>query len=206
LRSPFIAACCAFAIVLSIGAEAQDNPVPDGLKDKALVVSLHAVVLAGADSAAWQSDSRRVTMPGMPVGVKLVNANVVVIIQLTPYDDGKGGLVLVTQGQVWVRTSSGELSYRTTMDTVPVGYGERVYFFPFGRSQNGEAPMRVEVVVNRYPGDLPSATDKSLPPLGPQPSPSESPASPPLLQGSPPLPGPNPGSPPSSEGQGKLHK
>jgi hypothetical protein len=126
LRSPFIAACCAFAIVLSIGAEAQDNPVPDGLKDKALVVSLHAVVLAGADSAAWQSDSRRVTMPGMPVGVKLVNANVVVIIQLTPYDDGKGGLVLVTQGQVWVRTSSGELSYRTTMDTVPVGYGERL--------------------------------------------------------------------------------
>ncbi len=169
LPAGFCLAFCALFVSVAARAQSRESDIPEGLKDKALTITINAVVMGQADTVAWQAGSSRSTIPGTPVGVKLVGTNVAILVQLTPFDDGKGGLVLVTQGQVWVKRPNGELSYFTSLDTVAVHYGERVYFFPLGRSTSGEAAMRVEVSVEHYALAPPSAKSASgsAAPLGP---------------------------------------
>lgn len=191
------------ALGFSSRVEAQETSLPGALKDDALAVRIEAVIEGGSQAAApWRSGSLRYTVPGTPTAVKLVSANAVIVVQVTPFDDGKNGLVLVTQGQVWVRQSSGDLSYRTTLNTISVGYGEKVYFFPFGRDIDGRFPLRLSIMVERYRdtpegrsgADAPKSSREALPapPSSPPPKssgPNDSPAAPgkadqpPLTQG-----------------------
>lgn len=177
--------CLIMALLVHAGARAEEGlDIPEGLKDKALTVSIKAFVVQGGASPVWQSESTRFTMPGTPVSVKLVGANVIILVQVTPYEGSvKGALVLVTQGQVWVKRPSGELSYRTSVDTVSVHYGEKVIFFPLGRKDSGETPMRLEIFVDRYRGlegkKLNENTEQPPDrPLPPPPAPSGGPTRP----------------------------
>lgn len=158
-------ACLALAgfAVLPHAMGAQD--IPEALKDKALVVRVTAIVPAalnggaaapsGLGSAnekaqAWQAGSVKYTVPGTPVPFKLAGSNLVIIVQLTPFEreDGKG-VTLIAQGQVWVKPPEGGLSYHTTVDTLSVEYGETVLFFPLGLDSDGKASMRLEISVVR---------------------------------------------------------
>lgn len=143
-------AFCAFLCICAAGLRAQESDIPPGLKDKALSVTIRAIVMGKADAVAWKANGTKATIPGIPVGVKLMGSNVAILVQLTPYEDAKGNLVLVTQSQVWVKRSDGELSYFTSLDTVNVRFGEVVLFFPLGRNADGGAAMRVEVTVDHY--------------------------------------------------------
>lgn len=131
-------------------ALAQDSEIPEALKDKALCISIRATVSGSAENAAWESLGIRNTVPGSPVGIKLVGSNVVIVFQLTPFDIGKNSVNLVTQGQVWVKKENGEFNYRTTLDSMTVRYGERVYYFPLGQDGHGASPLRVEILVEPY--------------------------------------------------------
>lgn len=185
-----------FALGLDKGLAAQDL-IPEGLKDKALSIRIQAAVVSGPSTAAWHSESQRYTMPGTPVGVKLVGSNVIILVRITPYDDGKGGLVLVTQGQVWVKGNDGDLSYRTTLDTIQVRYGEKFYIFPLGRLPNGEAPMSLQILVDHYVQNGGSADDQSKI-RGSDPDPNSA-SPPPLPKGQNPQP-PASSPPPASTG------
>lgn len=147
---PFPVAAAAFLVLAALGLSAQESPVPEALKNKALTISIQAFVLQDGTAVAWHEEGIRYTVPGTPVALRLVGSNVVIVIQVTPYDDGKNSVTLVTQGQVWVKGGNGELSYRTTLDSVTVGYGEKVLYFPLGRAPDGRAPMRVEISADHY--------------------------------------------------------
>jgi hypothetical protein len=105
---------------------------------------------------AWQAERVKYTVPGTPVPFKFIGANVVILVQVTPFSrqDAKG-VVLVAQGQVWVKSPEGGLSYHTTIDTLSVEYGETVFFFPLGLDSAGKAPIRLEISV-LHAADLPS--------------------------------------------------
>lgn len=176
----------AFLILTGLAAHplalaAQD--IPDALKDKALIVRVTAIIPAAVpeSSAApsslgaspgngiekgqpWIAQSSKYTVPGTPAPFKLVGSNIAVIVQITPFDrdDGKG-VMLIAQGQVWVKPPEGGLSYHTTIESLSVDYGETVLFFPLGLAPDGKAPMRLEISVVR-------AAD-----AGPSPSPSPGP-------------------------------
>ena len=149
---------------LAAQAQTQTPDVPEALKGKALTVSINAYVLQDGSTVAWQQQGLRYTVPGTPVAFRLVGSNVVIAIQVTPYENEKGGAILVTQGQIWVKGENGELSYRTTLESVLVRFGEKVLFFPLGRSPDGRAPICVELSVDHY-NELgkvaPSALDAS---------------------------------------------
>ena len=86
----------AAALGFSSRIEAQETSLPGALKDEALAVRIEAVIEGGSQaSAPWRSGSLRYTVPGTPTAVKLVSANAVVVVQVTPFDDGKNGLILV---------------------------------------------------------------------------------------------------------------
>ena len=67
----------------------------------------------------WQAERVKYTVPGTPVPFKFIGTNGVIIVQVTPFSrqDDKG-VELVVQGQVWVKTSDGGLSYHTSIDTL----------------------------------------------------------------------------------------
>jgi hypothetical protein len=140
--------------------------VPEALKESALAVRVFAVVPtvpavslqapeAASPGPAWQMQAVKYTVPGTPVPFKFVGANLAVLIQVTPFSrrDARG-VVLVTQGQVWVKNKEGGITYRTTSSTLAVNYGEKVFFFPLGLDASGKTPLRLEIAV-LHAADLP---------------------------------------------------
>ncbi|MDR2842814.1 MAG: hypothetical protein LBV52_06400 [Spirochaetaceae bacterium] len=124
------------------------------IEDEAIVVHLTTRVLETDKTEVWHQESDKITLPGRPVGLKVVGDNVVVAVQFTVYPrkDGKG--TLLAQGQIWVDVPGEGIKYRTTMQTVPLEFGEQLFFFPLGDDETG-AHIEIQVVVSKYSGDKP---------------------------------------------------
>ncbi len=137
-------ALATFVAAAPLALGAQD--LPESLKDQALAVHFNARLPGAGEGAGWGEQSTKFTVPGTPVSMKLVGPNAVILVQVTPFRVDGSGITLVTQGQIWVHQSSG-LSYRTSLDTVTIAFGETVVFYPLGVGSDGKAPIRVEISV-----------------------------------------------------------
>ena len=125
-----------------IGAE--DHPtnireITHRLRRQELVIEIHARVLdtdisEEEQNIVWNEVHRRTAMPGSPVGLKLVGSNIVLALQFTPFVR-RHGSVLVAQGQIFINDPEGGMRYYTSMQTIPMEFGEPIYFFPLGSSQ-----------------------------------------------------------------------
>jgi hypothetical protein len=126
-----------------------------GLRDRAVVLKIVARVVEQDQEEIWHSDNSKVTIPGRPVGIRLVGANVVVAVQFTPYLGKEGANILVAQGQIWVEIPNEGIHYQTTMQTIPLEFGELIYFFPLGsaasRRGNGDSPyIEIQLILLPY--------------------------------------------------------
>jgi hypothetical protein len=121
-----------------------------GLKDRAVVLDIVARVVEQNRQEVWNSVNSKVTIPGRPVGLKLVGANVVVAVQFTPYFRRNGRIMLVAQGQIWVDVPNEGIRYQTTMQTIPLELGERIYFFPLGSADSPDE-ARIEIMLELRP-------------------------------------------------------
>jgi len=147
MRSLSIGAALLAIAAAAVSAQEKTDEILNALKDRAVVIAVTARILQGGnETAAWNSESSKVTIPGRPVTIKLVGSNVVIAAQFTPYKKEDGRNILVAQGQVWVSTKDQGILYYTTMQTIPLEYGERVYFFPLGQKQS-DAGSRIEVQI-----------------------------------------------------------
>lgn len=124
--------------------------IPAALISEALTVSIYASVSKPAETPSWEARDIKYTIPGTSVSVKMIGTETAIVITVTPYKDKKGGLLLVVQGQVWYKDGDAGVGYRTTVDTLTIGFGERVLFYPFGAKSEGGSPLRVELVMDRY--------------------------------------------------------
>jgi hypothetical protein len=148
---------CVFSAIFFIAAgtaRAQEISLEEilpGLKDRALVLNFTARVIEQNQQEIWNEENQRVTIPGRPVGIKLVGANVVVALQFTPYLRRKGPNVLVAQGQIWIDIPNQGIHYQTTMQTIPMEFNEPIYFFPLGPiSAEDEACIEIMIKMNPY--------------------------------------------------------
>jgi hypothetical protein len=145
-------------ILLASGMSAQDFvDIPEGLRERALVFDITAKVLGGTkdSDAAWSASSKKVTIPGKPVFIKVEGANLVVTAQFTPYMRRNGEKVLVAQAQVWLESTGGGVQYMTNVQTIPLEFGEPVYFLPIGSSKSeNDAYIEIIIDVRPYSGDL----------------------------------------------------
>jgi len=138
--------------------------IPPALVGEALTVAITASVGSADDVPGWEATDIKYTIPGTAVSVKMVGSEVAIVITVTPYKKKEGGLLLVAQGQVWYKDGDAGLRYRTTIDTLTVAFGERVLFYPFGAHTSDGAPLRVELIMDRYSADAPEAAkDKAQP-------------------------------------------
>lgn len=124
--------------------------IPAALLGDALTVTVTATVPREEGAEPWQAKDIKYTIPGTAVSVKMVGSDVAVLITLTPHRSQSGQLLLVAQGQVWYKDGAAGLRYRTTLDTLSVDYGERILFYPLGAGTDGQAPLRIEMVIDRY--------------------------------------------------------
>jgi hypothetical protein len=137
------------------GANAHEDPfleeVPPGMRDRAVVLDINARIVEQNKVEVWNESHKRVTIPGRPVGLKLVGANIVVAIQFIPYLSRSRQNVLVAQGQIWVDIPNQGIRYQTTMQTIPLEFEEPVYFFPLGSSGRAdEATIEIMLILRPY--------------------------------------------------------
>lgn len=132
---------------------AQESSLAEMLpafKEQAVVINIISRVIENNRREIFNSVNSRVTIPGRPVGIKLVGSNLVVAVQFTPFFGHKGRNVLVAQGQIWIEIPGEGMRYQTTLQTIPMEFGEQVYFYPLGSVTKPEE-ARIEIQLELLP-------------------------------------------------------
>jgi hypothetical protein len=142
-----------FIISASFSVSAQDahgglGEMVSGLRRRAVVMDIDARVLGEEQVVVWNETHRKIAIPGSPVGIKLVGSNVVVEAQFTPFIRRHGN-VLVAQGQIWYNDPDKGISYYTSIQTIPLEFGEPIYFFPLGASSQFSSSIEIILTVSR---------------------------------------------------------
>jgi hypothetical protein len=147
-----------FSFILIITARGQLKAEEPGLeellpalKDQAVVLDITARVLEQNQLEVWNEGCQKVTIPGRPVRLNLVGANVVVAVQFTPYLRRRGRNFLVAQGQIWVDIPNQGIRYQTTIQTIPLDFDEAIYFFPLGSATGDNDAARIEIMLTMKP-------------------------------------------------------
>ena len=139
------------AAVAALGAQETSLEEIPGLRERAVIMRIISRIVEQNQEVVWDSENARVTIPGRPVGLRLVGANLVVAVQFTPFLRPNGQHILVAQGQIWMNVPDEGISYRTTMQTIPVQFSEEVYFFPLGsKDMENEAHIEIQLVLEPY--------------------------------------------------------
>jgi hypothetical protein len=128
------------------------------LLEKALNINIAATISETGEKAVWNIKSSELTIPGRSVTVKLVGSNVVVIAQLTPYVNADNTVLLVAQGQVWISSPlEDKIKYLTTLKSLPIKLGEKVFFFPLGanveKTSENLYNIALEITIQPYTHD-----------------------------------------------------
>jgi hypothetical protein len=137
----------------SAGVSAQEPPdgMMAGLRDRAVVLNIFARIVAQDQEEIWNSNNSKITIMGRPVNLKLIGENVVVNVQFTPYQQENGRSLLVAQGQIWISVPNEGVRYQTTLQSIPLEFGEQVYFFPLGKVHSGdEASIEIRLELHPY--------------------------------------------------------
>ena len=167
--------CCLFGCILltlvnATFLSAQEINSPSGRKEEAaalsgdslfqgifpqlmrsaLVMDINARIVEQNQTVIWNESHQKTIMPGRPVGIKLVGANLVVVAQFTPYIRRGLQKFLVAQGQIWMEIPNQGIRYYTSMQTIPLEFGEPVYFFPLGPRKDEDAAC-IEVMLTLRP-------------------------------------------------------
>jgi len=132
----------------------NDAPPQQGFiprfRGRALVLDIDARLVERDKTVIWNESHQKTTLPGRPVGIKMVGTNLVVVAQFTPYVRRGVQKFLVAQGQIWMEVPGQGIRYHTSMQTIPLEFGEPIYFFPLGQQDAGDA-ARIEVMLTLYP-------------------------------------------------------
>jgi hypothetical protein len=139
------------ALGAAFGQETALEELLPELKERAIVLDIISRVVEQNQQVVWNSINSKVTIPGRPVGIKMVGANVVMALQFTPFFRPGGNNVLVAQGQIWVNVADEGMRYQTTLQTIPIEFGEPIFFFPLGSPASPEdARIELQLEIRPY--------------------------------------------------------
>jgi len=117
------------------------------LRNKAIVLHITTKIEENNQELGSAFNSK-VTIPGRPVGIKLMGGNCVIEIRFV-LNPQKDKYVLLTQSQIWIGTSDKGMSYKTTSHSIPIDFGERILFFPLGSTPDPGNP-HIELLLTMY--------------------------------------------------------
>ena len=117
------------------------------LRDKAMVLQITTKVAENSQEV-WNAYNSKVTIPGRPVGIKLVGENLIIAVQFIPYLR-RGKYALVAQSQIWINIPNKGMSYKTNTHSIPIDLGEPILYFPLGSESASDTP-RIELLLTMY--------------------------------------------------------
>jgi len=138
-----------FSAGVQLDAQERANASQQAPRRRALIIDINARVLEETQEVVWNEVHRKITIPGSPVGIKLVGSNIVVAVQFTPVIRRQGN-VLVAQGQIWIEDPEKGIRYYTSIQTIPMEFNEPIYFFPLGASAQINSSIEIVLTVNPY--------------------------------------------------------
>ena len=144
----------------SVYREPSIDEVLPGFRHQAVELDISARVLEQNSIEIWNETHQRVTIPGRPVDLKLVGTNIVIAVQFIPYLRRSRQNMLVAQGQIWVDIPAQGIRYQTTMQTIPIEFGEPIYFFPLGSAGNSDEAS-IEIMITMQPYEYLESADAS---------------------------------------------
>lgn len=142
----------------SVVSAVELDDIVQALLDQALTVNITARVVEQDQETVQIYQLTRVTISGRAVRLRLEGGNITVIAEFTPYEDEQG-ILLVAEGQILLRTPEDEeVKYVTSMRSVPLAVGEKVVFYPLGKSSfdmdvesDQSGPLNIELEVDIAP-------------------------------------------------------
>jgi len=141
-----------FLFTTAVCVEAQPHHASTGMmpgfRRQALVIDINAKVLEN-EEIIWDESDQKITLPGTPVGFRIVGSNVIVVMQFTPFIH-RGGSVLVAQGQIWITEPEKGVNYYTFIQQIPMKFNESIYFFPLGTPSQSSPPIEIKLTVKPY--------------------------------------------------------
>ena len=156
-----------FAIAVAQTSAQAQAPAPDvdpkdalqQLLSSALSITISARVVPPdaqkEDGSIWNEESTKLTISGRAIKVRLDGDNVRIFLICTPYVQEDGSVLLLAQGQVWfTEPTDKESRLYNTFYTIPITFGEPVFFFPLGVSdtvQPEEGYFNIEVEIKIVP-------------------------------------------------------
>jgi hypothetical protein len=138
------------ALGAGVGQENSQEELPPELRERAVVLDITSRIVEKNQQVVFNAVTSRATIPGRPIGIKIVGANVVMALQFTPFFRRGGNSVLVVQGQIWVDIPEEGMHYQTTLQTMPIEFGEPLFFFPLG-SPSSPQDTRIELQLEIRP-------------------------------------------------------
>jgi hypothetical protein len=139
-------------VAVPVPESSNASPQRPRLRGRSLMLDITARVIEQNQTVIWNESHKKETIPGRPVVIKLVGANIVVEAQFTPYLRRGGQKVLVSQGQRWLEMPNQGIRYHTSIQTIPLEFGEPIYFFPLGPRRDEDAAC-IEVMLTLNPYD-----------------------------------------------------
>jgi hypothetical protein len=143
------------------------------LKSNTLQISFSVKILGPDETAVWNVESTRFTIPGRSVKVRLDGDNMRIYLICTPYVQQNGSILLVAQGQIWLSEPPEEnVKYYSPFYNIPVSMGEKILFFPLGfPADAGKSDfynIEMQIQIDPYP-DQKSAQTEGTPKAAPAP-------------------------------------
>jgi hypothetical protein len=157
---PYLSFLSVFSLLIAVAPESvfaqqktgKEGEFADGPQVPEHITLTISARVIGKDSVdVWAQDDSQVTITGRPVGIKLSGENVAVFALFTPYFYQDGSGYIVAQGQIWLEIPGQGISYWTAVQTIPVTFGEQIYFYPLGNEENSEDDrLEILIAVNKY--------------------------------------------------------
>ena len=118
------------------GQESDSQETLRALMDEALRINIVARILPSDERSNFNVEKSRLTIPGRPVVVQFMGSNISINAILTPYLKEDGKIILVAQGQVWTSEPDKPVRYLSSLKSLPISLGEKIFFFPLGIPQD----------------------------------------------------------------------
>ena len=140
---------CILALAFYADLYAQELRLDElpALRERAMVIQITTTV-EGNSQEVWNAFNSKVTIPGRPVGIKLVGDNLVIAVQFTPYIR-QGKYALVAQSQIWINIPERGMSYKTDTHSIPIDLGEPILYLPLGSDITSDNP-HIELLLTMY--------------------------------------------------------
>ena len=148
-------------LIPALNASAVElEDILQALLGQALTVTITARLTQDGEETVQSYQLTRITISGRAVRLRLEGGNLTIIAEFTPYEGEDKSILLVAEGQMWLRSPEREeVQYRTSFGSVPLEFGESALFYPLGRSaigmdvendRSGRLNIELEVQIEPY--------------------------------------------------------